>query len=1202
LERLRQALDFIVLFWPLAASMTLLNGFLHVLSVPSELRANWVFQITESHGRIEWMQAVERFILLYTVVPLYLVSVPIAIQTVGWTLAARMTILQALVSLTIFELRFYDWQRLPFTCSYVPGKRPMVLVLAGYMVLLCAVVPILAICISVAAQVTGLFFALLGVFGGVWIGACRRRREGWGESKIEYEDLFQKIPDLGIKEMTYGRTETRGIIAGDAGYADPQNADPGAHARVCSGGIHSADLRRGAESGGGGALSGSAPAGAEGLAGGGMGRVGEQPPGQVLPAFGARAKASGGGSGAMEADHTGNRPHYGTRIAEGEFGEFAASLYLKLRALWKRRELDRDLEDELQFHLAMREEAYMRNNRSRGPAQASARRRFGNVTAIQERCRDLWTFGWFESFLRDVRYAVRQLRRSPGFTVAAAVTLALGIGATTAVYSLLAAILWRPVLLPDPNSLVFVFQAEPGNAAMPYTYAPAGDLGEIRHETAIIENLAVWSLGRHRLVDAGGEPLVAESANVSPNFFDMLGVRPSLGRGFLPDEDQPGHERVLVLGNDLWRQHFSSDADIVGKTIRLNSSNFTVVGVMPPEFRFPRAFRELWVPLVLTPEERMSHKDTGVEAGGRLRRGHTMAQAIAELNVIATRLEKRYPETNRKRRFVALTLSRYSFGDLAPVFAALMLGGSAFVLLIACVNVATLLFVHAIGRAREVALRVALGAGRTRLIRQLLTESLVLASAGAALGLLVAKCTLIMLKAGIPAEMRHYMPGWADIGLNGNALRFTLALSLASGIIAGLAPALRSLKVDLTESLKDGSHGGSAGRRRGSWRAVLVAAQIAMATLLLVSSVLMVRGFRALTAGGAELHPAAMLTMRIAIGDEKYHQNYQVANFYRELLERVAAIPGVQSAVAATGLPYSRRNSSVAFSIPGRENRPGEQFNAAREAVTPNYFKTMFVPLRSGRFLSNSDTARAVPVAVISSSAARRWWKGEDPVGKIIKLGGRGPISIVGVVGDIPYSALSRDPSPTIYIPFAQAPDREMDIGLRVSGDPMQAASQIRTVVRAMDPELPITNLNTMDTLIRQESFGVALMAALMGASGLLALVLSIVGVYGVMAYSISARTHETGIRIALGARRGQVLFMLFRSGSRSALAGVALGLIPAWGIARVMQTYIFGVRAADAAAFLGVPLLLIAASAVAIYVPSARCARLDPIRTLRDE
>jgi putative ABC transport system permease protein len=342
--------------------------------------------------------------------------------------------------------------------------------------------------------------------------------------------------------------------------------------------------------------------------------------------------------------------------------------------------------------------------------------------------------------------------------------------------------------------------------------------------------------------------------------------------------------------------------------------------------------------------------------------------------------------------------------------------------------------------------------------------------------------------------------------------------------------------------------------------------------------------------------------MRIAIGGDQYRESHQVTSFYSELLERAAAIPGVQSAVAATGLPYSRRYPSGKFSIQGRQQRPGEEPSAIIEAVTPNYFKTMFVPLRSGRFLSDSDGPRALPVAVVSASAAQRWWKGEDPVGKAITLGARGPISIAGVVGDIPYTALSRDVSPTIYVPFAQAPDREMDIGLRTAGDPAQVVSGIRAVVKAMDPELPVTNLNTMDTLIRQESFGLAMMARLMGGSGLLALLLSVVGVYGVMAYSISGRTHETGIRMALGARRGQVILMLFRSGVGSALVGLIVGLIPAVGIARLMQSFIFGVKAADAAAFMAVPLVLIAAAAVAIYVPALRDTRIDPVRSLHHE
>ena len=1197
-----KAVRFLVLFWPLACSVMILSGFRHVLSIPAELGANWIFQLTESQGRAEWASAVERFVLAYAVAPIYLILFPVQGYVLGWGLAVRLIILQVLISLSIFELLFHSWQKLPFTCSHLPSQTPLVGLVGRYAALLGVVVPALSVMVAAGSEVWFLFPIFLANFGGHWIWFRRLRKDGWGEAKLLYEDIPTVVTDLGIKELTYAGTEAqlRRAAAGDAGHADSEDSDSRPDARVRGGGIHPTDLGRRAAGGGGSALSGAASAGAAGAAGFGMGRFGEQPAGQVLPADGAGAQAIGGGGSAVAAGHTGHRPHYGTCIAEGEFGEFAASLYLKLRALLKRRELDRDLEDELEFHLSMREEEYMRNSGAGSGAEAAARRRFGNLAGIKERCRDLWTFAWIETLWQDLRFAARQLRRCPGFAVSAAVTLALGIGATTAVYSMLDTILWRPVPLPDLRSLVFVYQAAPGQG-FPFSPAPAGDVEDIRRETTAIESLASWQLTRLNVVGAGGEPVVAETARVSPNLFALLRVQPALGRTFRPDEDRPGRDRVAIVSDSFWRQHFTADPGIVGRTVRVDGQNVTVVGVMPPEFRFPRAWRDLWVPLALTPESRNSHSSTPVETAGRLRPGQTLAQAAAELNAVAARLEKLYPETHRKRRFVALSFSRYWNGDLAPVFASLILGATLFVLLIACVNVANLEFARATGRAREVAVRTALGSGRARLVQQLLTESVALAALGAALGLAVAKWMLAVLKAGVPFEMRHYMAGWDDIGLNGHALGFTLAAALASGIVAGMAPALRCLKVDLTEALKEGGHG-SAGRGPGRWRAVLVAGEIALATVLLTGAVLMVRGFRTLVAGGSELRPSTMLTMRLALSGTKYRENFQVASFYRVLLERAGGIPGVQSAIAATGLPYSRRYPVGRFVIEGREQRAGEQPSATMEAVTPNYFKTMFVRLRSGRLLSDGDGALAPPAVVVSARAAARWWPGENPVGRRIKIGEREWATIVGVVSDIPYTAMSREPGPAVYVPFAQAPDREMDIGLRLAVDAVGVAPAIQALVRALDPELPITNLNTMDTLIRQESFGLAFMAGLMGVSGLLALVLSAVGVYGVMAYSISARAHETGIRMALGARRGQVLAMLLRSGMRSALAGLALGLIPAWGLARAMQSFVWGVKAADGMAFVGVPLLLIGAAALAIAIPAVRATRIDPVRALRHE
>lgn len=892
----------------------------------------------------------------------------------------------------------------------------------------------------------------------------------------------------------------------------------------------------------------------------------------------------------METNRGGHRPHYGTRIAEGEFGEFAATLYLKLRALFLRRKLDRDLDDELQFHLAIR-----------GRSEPAARHPFGNVTRIREECRDLWTFIWLETLWQDIRYAGRQLSRGPGFTASAVVTLALGIGATTAVYTMLAVVLWRPVPLLDTASLVFVYLAAPGHE-MPYTPAAIGDIEEIGRRARTIDDLSWWQIARHSVVDSGGEPLVVPSARVSTNLFDMLRVKPALGRAFHPDEDQPGRERVAILSDNLWRRHFGGDSGIVGRTIRIDSENYTVIGVMAPDFRFPASFRDLWLPLALTPQGRVSHSDGTAESAGRLRPGRTLKQAVAEVNGIAQRLEAEYPATNRKRRFTVMSFHRYWGGDLVPVFAGLMLGSSLVVLLIACVNVANLQFARATGRSREVAVRAALGSGRLRLVRQLLTESVMLASLGAGAALVLAKVLLAVLKSGIPLEMRQYMAGWEDIGLNPRAFAFAAAAALASGIVAGLSPALRCLQIDLTESLKEGGNWCSAGKQKSRWRSILVAGQIAMATALLTGSVLMVRGFHSLASRGASLRPAEVLTMRLSLTGGGYQESYRVAVFYNELLARAAALPGVRSVAAASGLPYSRRYPEGHFSIEGRESRPGEEPSATLEAVTPDYFRTLSVPLHSGRFLGFKDGPDAPAVAVISTRAAQRWWPGQDPIGRRVRVGDRPWSTIVGVVGDIPYTALSRELSPAIYFPFAQAPDREMDIGLRIAGDPMKVAPALQAIVRLLDPELPINNLNTMDTLFSQESFALTFLAGLMGLSGLLALVLSVVGVYGVMAYSISARTHEIGIRMALGAGRERIIAMLFRKGLGTVLAGMGLGLLPAWGLARLMQTVIWGVHAADPAAFAGVPLFLLAGAMLAIGIPAVRATRIDPVRALHHE
>jgi putative ABC transport system permease protein len=859
-----------------------------------------------------------------------------------------------------------------------------------------------------------------------------------------------------------------------------------------------------------------------------------------------------------------------------------------------------DLEDEMAFHLAMREERERAAGASPGDARAAARRQFGNVTSVVETCRELWTFVWLETWWQDLRYAVRQLRRARGFTAVAAITLGLGIGATTAIYSMLDAMLWRPMALPHAERLVVVLQSIPGQPHFWSSAAPA-DIDDVRQNSTVLDSMASWRLTTVNLVDSGGEALRVDATRVTPNFFVVAGVPPVMGRTFRSGDER---EREVVLGDSLWRRRFGGDATLVGRSIRLDDQNYTVIGIMPSKFYFPRPNRELWIPLALTGEERNSRSALLVDSMGRLKPGRKLTQVTAELAGVASRLEKEHPDTNTKRRFMAWTFERYLTGDYVPIYSAMLLGSAFFVLLIACANVANLQFARATGRWREVAVRTALGAGRRCLLRQLLTESMVLAAAGAALGLLLAKWGLHFIRAGVPAELERYIPGLADMGLNRHALEFTLSAALMSGILAGLLPAWRSSRPNLMEALKDGglAFGGGPGRNR--LRAVLMGGEVALAVVLLAGAGLMVRGFQTLAGGSTNLRPASMLTLRLSLTENKYREDHQVAAFYREVLGRIAALSGVRSAVAVTALPHSRHFSRLPVIIEGRPVEPGEPTRALVQSVSPEYFAAIFIPLREGRLPDAGDGADRPRVAAVSERMAQRWWPaGVSPIGSRVQVGSKGPwVTIVGVVGDIEHSMVDRDLIPAVYLPITQSPEREMDIGIRTAVDAGSLGPSVRQAIRALDPEQPITNLNTMSTLIQQEAFVFVYMAALMGTFGLLALVLSAVGVYGVTASAISARTHEIGIRIALGGSRGRVLGMLFRRGMLTAKAGLAVGLLPAYGLARLMRATVFGVSAVGAAVFLWIPLALAAAAALAIYIPARRAVNGDPMAALRNE
>jgi putative ABC transport system permease protein len=808
------------------------------------------------------------------------------------------------------------------------------------------------------------------------------------------------------------------------------------------------------------------------------------------------------------------------------------------------------------------------------------------------------------SLWQDIRYGERMLRKSPGFAVTAVLTLALGIGATTAVFSLCDAMLWKPVPLPHLDSLVMVLQRVPDEAHQRDSVTPA-DLEDVRRESTAFQDLATWDDGLANIVGSSGEPERVLQTLTSANFFDVLQVQPVVGRGFQAGEDQPGREREVVLSDRLWRRRFAGDPAVVGKTVRLDDQNFVVTGVMPASFDFPLA-TELWTPQALTAEQRASRVNHTWTAAARLKPGHSVEQAGAELDGIGARLEKAYPDTNKGRRFMVWPAQQYLVEYETSQYLVMLLGSVAFVLLIACVNVANLQFARATGRLREVAVRTALGASRWRVVAQLVTESILLSVAGAALGLLIAKWGMNLMKAGMPPEIARYILGWKDIQLDGRVLGFTLAAALLSGILAGLAPAWQCSRPNLTDALKEGGRGGSTGTARHRLRNALVAAEIALAVVLLVGAGLMVRGFRSMTDSGERMQPATILMLRLSLTDNKYHEPFQRVAYYRDVLQRISAIPGVRSAAAVSSMPYSDHSSGRNFTIEGRPVEPGKTPTGMYQLATAGYFETLHIPLIAGRLLAQGDGPDATKVVVISQRMADRWWKNQSPLGQHIKLGGadsKNPwLTVVGVVADTVHNPYDREPRRLMYVPFPQAPALWMDVGIRTAGDPLAVAPAVTAAIRSVDREQPITDMRTMERSIHNRSIGLNYMAVLMGIFGMVALVLSAIGVYGVMAYLVQEQTHEIGIRMALGAERQSVLGMIFRRGMTTIAAGLILGLPIAWAFARLMASLIYGVTANDAVSFTAIPLALILAAAMAIYIPARRATRIDPIIALRYE
>ena len=801
-----------------------------------------------------------------------------------------------------------------------------------------------------------------------------------------------------------------------------------------------------------------------------------------------------------------------------------------------------------------------------------------------------------EDLRHDLRYGVRILIKNPGFTLVALLTLALGIGANSAIFSVVNSVLLRPLPYHQPDRLVMVWHNNT-KEGKPDDFIAYPSFLDLRAQSQRLEDAAALTpLWRFVLPGSDGHEQV-DGHWVSSSFFQVLGVQPLKGRGFTANEDRPGGVPAVIVSYRLWRNHFDGDPNILGRAVPLNNSAAPIVGVMPPGFRFLDDV-DLWAPLSQNPFLERGRGVRLLRMVGRLAPGATVAQAQAEMEGIAGRLERAYPDTNTGLGARVIALDDQLVGGIRLALLVLMAGVGC-VLLIACVNVASLLVARAAAREKEIALRSALGAGRLRLVRQFLTESVVLALLGGAGGLLCAFWGLRLLRGLSPPGL----PRVDEISLDGAVLGFTLLVSLLAGLVFGLLPALQLSRGSLQESLKEGGRTTATGGT-SRIRNVLAVAEMALALALLVAAGLLIRSFARLIHVDPGFRSDHVLTMQLSV-PSSYSQPGQRLALYKEMFARLEALPGVASAGGVTRLPLGA-GVTTTLEIEGRPVSPGEQPEIEFRRASTHYFAAMGIPLRTGRVFTERDTAAAPPVAVITEGAARRFWPGENPIGRRVRFlpgGSDAPwYTIVGVVGDVKHFGLDAEARPELYMHFDQGPPGGPLLAIRTSGDPTNLAAAARRELRRLEKELVISRVKTMTELVSESVAQRRFHALLLGGFAAVALALAAVGIYGVMAHAVTQRTHEIGVRMAMGAQPGDVFRLVIGQGMLLALLGVGIGLVSALGVTRFLERLLFGVEPMDLLTFGAAALFLSAVAFVACYVPARRATRVDPMAALRYE
>jgi putative ABC transport system permease protein len=801
-----------------------------------------------------------------------------------------------------------------------------------------------------------------------------------------------------------------------------------------------------------------------------------------------------------------------------------------------------------------------------------------------------------DSLIKDIRYGIRSLLKRPGFTAIALVALALGIGANTAIFSLVNAVVLRPLPYAEPDRLVWVWGFVRNGPSRASVGPP--DFLDYRSQNKTFENFAAtYGINIPLNLTGNGDPERLSASGVTGNFFDTYKIAPAIGRGFTLDNEKTGQDQVTILSYDLWQRRFGGDPGIVGKTIVLNGKATEIIGVMGKDVSFPQA-AELWVPMNFdaSPDMQM-RKAHFIRPVGRLKPGVTIRQAQADMDVIAAQLEKQYPDSNTGWGLRLVSLREQLLGG-SRTYVFILFGAVGLVLLIACANVANLLLVRAAARQKEIALRTALGASRLRIIRQMITESVLLAIVGGALGVLLARAGVELLV----SLSQDNLPRTVSVRVDATVLVFTFLLSLLTGLVFGLAPAFRTLKVNLIESLKEGVRGGGENTLRNRTRSVLVVAESAIAVVLLISAGLLVRSLVALQRVNPGFDSNNVLTARLDIARTKYDTPEKKANFLNDIQTRISNLPGVETVGRTTELPLNGQLNDMPFTVEGRPPvSPDQGFDADWRRVNENYLSALRIPLLRGRNFTAQEVRQSEPVMIVSQQLVDQVFPNEDPLGKrlILAIGDK-RYEIVGVTGDIRHNSLAGPPLATMYLPSVDLSSTSLVI--RTKADPMSIVGSLRKEVLAVDPEQPIASVRPMTALVDASVSSQRYNTMLLGLFAVLAVVLAATGIYGVMSYTVAQRTHEIGVRMALGARRFNVLTLVLRQGMLLALIGVVLGLLGAYALTRVMAAFLFEVTARDPITFAVVSASLLAVAFIACLVPALRATKVNPLVALRYE